>query len=59
MSGDELTTLRSYTVELDYLGRKLEEKQDEIDRELDRIRLVQKAIEIVLDSNPELNFQDN
>jgi hypothetical protein len=59
MSGDELTTLRSYTVELDYLGRKLEEKQDEIDRELDRIRLVQKAIEIVLEANPELSFRDN
>jgi hypothetical protein len=59
MSGDELTTLRSHTVELDYIGRKLEEKQDEIDRELDRIRLVQKAIEFVLEANPELNFQDN
>lgn len=59
MSPSELSTLRDYIAELDFLGQKLGEKQSEIERELERLRLVQKALGVVLEAHPELSFDYN
>jgi hypothetical protein len=59
MTAPDLKALREYNAELNFLTKKLEEKQDEIDREIDRIKLVQECIESVLNANPELNLVVN
>ena len=59
MNAPELTTLRSYNEELTFLVQKLEDKQDEIDRELKKLQVVQRAIASVLEAHPELNLKAN
>jgi hypothetical protein len=59
MNEPELVTLRSYNEELVFLGQKLEDKQNEIERELKKLQVVQKAISTVLESHPELNLKAN
>jgi|LakMenEpi03Aug12_release.lakeMendotaPanAssembly.Ray.scaffolds.fasta_scaffold683756_2 hypothetical protein len=59
MTAPDLKALRDYNAELNFLTKKLEEKQNEIDREIDRIKLVQECIESVLNANPELNLGVN
>lgn len=59
MTAPDLKALREYNAELNFLTKKLEEKQNEIDREIDRIKLVQECIESVLNANPELNLGVN
>jgi hypothetical protein len=59
MNEPELVTLRSYNEELVFLGQKLEDKQNEIERELKRLQVIKKAISTVLESHPELNLKAN
>ena len=59
MNEPELVTLRSYNEELVFLGQKLEDKQNEIERELKRLQVIKKAISTVLESHPELALKFN